>query len=440
MPMVQEYIDAPVTLRERLEHIDILRGIALLGVLVMNLHFFFRDSIGRYRLESHPWGGWWNIGTDWALLTLVEGKAMTIFAMLFAVGLAIQVERATERGSGFWGFGFRRLGALFLFGLLHFLLIWNGDILHNYALVGMLALGFLKRNLKTILIWLGSLYGLVIVGVLIVCIRQAMGAAPSPRSAADIAQTQAWLQETLQVRGSGTWVAEFWFRLREFARVQGLGGELTSMVDIFLKFMLGLAIWKSGILRNPSAHLPKIRKFFIASVSAGLACAIIVTLWGETREWTLVHWRHVRYLLPIIGLSQSFRMTLLGMGWAAGVILLLQRATWKKLLEPFKAVGRMAFTNYLAQSLVMTFLFNGWGLGLYHKLSPLEGVGVSVVFFTLQALFSRWWLTRYQFGPAEWAWRSLTYWKRQPFKMALPLAATPANSGGMSDTVAPRNQ
>lgn len=418
MSTIQEGVVAPVSLQERLGHIDIIRGIALLGVLVMNMHEWFRAPMLRYRLEAHPWGGWWNVGTDWLLAGLVEGKAMTTFALLFAVGLAIQMERAEERGSHYWKFGFRRLGALFALGVLHILLVWNGDILHSYALVGLLALVFLRRKLKTLLIWLGSLYGLAVVAILVISVFQILGKHPTPRSAEALAKFQSQVQEAVSVRGSGTWMAEFGFRLREWNAMFGYQGEIGLSIDLFIKFLLGLAVWKSGILRDPSAHLPRIRKCFTLTLSVGLFLALIGITWGETRGWRTSHWAQVRFLIPLMGFSQAFGMTLLALAWASGVLLLLQRAFWQRLLSPFAAMGRMALTNYLTQSLVMTWLFFGWGFGLYNKLGPLAGVSVSVGFFSLQILFSRWWLARFQFGPMEWVWRTLTYGKPQPMKKA----------------------
>lgn len=414
---------APVSLRERLEHIDILRGIALLGVLAMNLHFWFRAPMARYRLESHPWPGFFNVATDWGLEALVAGKALATFAMLFAVGLAIQMERAEARGQAFGRFGFRRLGALFAFGVLHLLLVWNGDILHNYAIVGLISLAFLRRKVKTILIWLGVLLGLAVLAILVFSVIQGLRPPPEIHSAKGIEKTQALLRETLQIRGSGTWVAELQFRLREYVRIFGPGGELVSTLDIFIKFLVGLAIWKSGVLHDPSAHLPRLRRFFAWTLGAGLMLSLLATLAQEHIVWILTHWKTTRFFLPVMGISQIFGPLILALGWASGVLLLLQRRIWQDLLRPFADVGRMALTNYLTQSLVMTFVFFGWGLGLYNTLGPFAGLCLSVGFFALQALLSRWWLARFQFGPVEWAWRSITYGRPQPLRRApAPLA------------------
>lgn len=390
----------------------------MLGVLIINLHFWFRAPMLRYQLEPHPWGGVWNVGTDWFLKLFLEGKAMSNFAMLFAVGLAIQMERVEGRGLSFWKFGIRRLTALFLFGILHLVLVWNGDILHNYALVGFLCLIFLNRKLQTVKIWFGMMCGLAITTILVLSIRAFHGTGIKPPSEEAIAKLQASIQETIQNRGHGTWLVEFKFRLREWVSLYWPGADIFYCLGIFILFLAGLAIWKSGMLRDPSAFLPRIRKFFYWAFPLGIFMGLVDLLKKEQLDIFTTHWKQIRFFLPLIGFSSFFGPVVMALAWASGALLLLQKPRWSNLLEPFSYVGRMALTNYLAQSVVMTFLFFGWGLRLYNKLGPLAGLAVSLTFYTLQVGFSQWWLARFQYGPMEWAWRCITYWKVQPLRLS----------------------
>lgn len=411
---MSESVALPVSAEERLHHVDTLRGVALLGVLMMNLHEWFRAPMQMYRGNPHPWGGWWNVLTDTLLETLVSGKALSTFAMLFAVGLCIQSERVLARGGSFKPYAFRRLGALFVFGVLHILMVWNGDILHNYAIVGILALPFLHRKPKTIYIWLGCILGGAAIALLVVSIIMALKPT-SPfggRTPAGITRTQALIQEMLQIRGHGTWKQEFFFRLKEYTQLFGWRGELGNTFDIFIKFLVGLAIWKSGILRDPAANLHRIRRFFFWIAPIALLGVAISHGARQIQSMPPHVWHTFRWFLPLIGFSQVFGTLAMALAWGSGVLLLLQRPTVQRALSGFTAIGRMALTNYLTQSIVMTALFFGWGLGLYGRLSPFIGVCISVGFFIAQVAFSRWWLSRHAFGPMEWLWRSLTYGRR----------------------------
>lgn len=430
--LMSEALAVPVPSEDRLHHVDTLRGVALLGVLVMNLHEWFRGPMQQHFLDPHHWPGWWNTLTNVLLSALVSGKAMTTFAMLFAVGLCIQSERVLARGGSFKPYALRRLGILFLFGVLHILLVWNGDILHNYGMVGLLALPFLHRKPKTIYIWLFTILGLGLVGILVFSVIMALNpTAPwGPASPNRTARLQSLIQEMLQIRGNGSWTQEFFFRLREWNRMFGWRGELGITMDIFIKFLVGLAVWKSGILRDPSAHLPRLRRFFAWAAPTAVVMVIAATLPRTYASATAAAWPVFRWFLPLVGISQIFGVILMALAWGAGALLLLQKPAVRRALGGFTVMGRMALTNYLTQSVVMTFLFFGWGLKLYGKVGPFVGFAMACTFFALQVAFSRWWLARHPFGPMEWVWRACTYGRlpgrREP-GVVLPAEPTTAS-------------
>ncbi len=417
----------PVASDARMHHVDTLRGIALLGVLIMNLHEWFRAPMQLYRITDHPWPGTLNLITDVFLQAFVHGKALTTFAMLFAVGICIQADRARATSGSYVPFGLRRMGALLLFGVAHILLVWNGDILHNYALVGLLCIPFLHRKPKTVMIWLISWFGLITLAMLVFSIVKAFG--PSlftGRSAAGLARNQALVEEMLKIRGQGTWTQEFFFRLKEYTQLWGFGGELGSTLDIFGKFLVGLAIWRSGVLSDPMAHRAKIRRFFLLMAPIALVMAAFSALPRLIPNPTPELWRVARFLLFPLGLSQVLGHITMALAYCSGVLLLLLNPAVARALSGFTAAGRMALTNYLTQSVVMTFVFFGWGLGLYNKLGPFAGVALSCAFFTLQVLFSRWWLAHHAYGPMEWVWRAITYGRSPKGRGAALPALVPA--------------
>jgi uncharacterized protein len=422
----------PVGIGERLSHIDVIRGIALFGVLIMNIHFWFRTPMWSYRLSSHPWPQAWNVGTDWFLEVVMAAKAMTLFSMLFAVGLSIQMDRVLAKGMGFRGYVLRRLGAMFLFGALHILLFWNGDILHLYALVGLLLWPFLKRKPRTILVWLAVLFGLATLAVLGLSIYQML--TPLPAYKPGGGRAAAMVQACLNGYQSHSWLAVMRFRLKDFVTM--LGMTAPAAILVFLNFLIGLSVWKSGILQDPAAHLGRLRRFTLWALPLGLAANLLMAAVNGSvgpESWIRLHWSVARFFLPLVGLSQIFGLPLLALGYGAGLLILFQGETWRRRLLVLAPMGRMAFTNYILQSAVMTFLFYGWGLGLYNRLSPLAGVGIGLAFYGLQLAWSHWWLARFQFGPLEWLWRAVTYWSWPPLKLkAAPLPISSAAESAIS--------
>jgi uncharacterized protein len=411
----------PAPPEERLAHIDFIRGCALFGVLAMNLQYFFRGPYEVYTGGGHPWPGFINGCVDDALSLLVEGKAMTLFSMLFAVGLAIQIERKEARGGSFWGFAWRRMGTLFAIGVAHVVLIWNGDILAAYALVGMLLFLFLRRKTKTLHIWVVTMFGLLTVAVLVIAFIQAFRAPLDPRRAERLAEAAAWAQVCIEGYSQAGWWDILLFRLQDYAK--HAAEFLGAYIAVFLNFLVGLSAWRTGILQDPSAHLPKIRRAAFWLVGLGLATGVVDLFSRSVMAFVRSHGLWAKPLAAPIALSKIYHMPLLGLGFGALLLLAWQSGKGRSILQPITSVGRMALTNYLAQSLVMTAIFYGWGLGLYGKVGPAAGLGITASFYLLQVMASRWWLTRFRFGPMEWLWRCAGYARIQPFRLRSPLPA-----------------
>lgn len=399
----------------RLEHIDLVRGYALLGVLLMNIHYWFRNPPHLYwSTVHHPWPGAWNAFADQTMRVWFEGKSITLFAMLFAIGLCLQRDGILAKGRKWGAFSFRRLGVLFGLGALHVLLFWNGDVLHQYAMAGLLVLPFLKRQPKTLSWWIGILYGLAILAILAFSVITALRP-PPPTDGGNAANRQAWMQALVQGYSQTSWLAVMRTRLWDWWKLQRL---MLPMVPIwlFVNFLAGLWIWSRGILQDPAAHRGRIGRAAAWGLGVGLAMNLATAWSGPIFQYLRSHWSLAKWMLPWLGLSQVFGQLVLAVGIGAGLVWLWFTPGWRERLRPLTYVGRMGFTNYILQSVFCTFLFYGWGLGLYNKVGPALGTLMGLGIFALQIPFSRWWLQRFRYGPLEWLWRSLTYGGRTSFR------------------------
>ena len=414
----------PVSPSERIPVIDILHGFALFGILLVNI------GVGVF---SYPFGMRQQLFTgtaDRAAFALIEffaeGKFYTLFSFLFGLGFAIQMSRAEAHGRGLVPLYRRRLFVLLLIGLVHASFVWRGDILRDYALLGFVLLLFRACSPKNLLrlavfsLLIPMTYFSIRVGL-----REArqpqtpttQAVAAQPPQAAG--QVSARAQETLRIYSQGTYQEMVTRRTRDFVEdFSSLDYYFTWTMPIFPMFLLGLYAGRRRIFEDLSTHLPFIRKVFWWGLVLGLAGNFL---------WFFV----VRPLIPgnptigrttftgILG-SVSWRVgqPALCFFYASAIILLVQRAAWKARLTPLAAVGRMALTNYLLQSVICTTIFYSYGLGLYGKAGPAICAVFAVLIFTLQIPLSQWWLRHFQFGPAEWLWRSLTYARLQPMRIA----------------------
>jgi len=187
---------------------------------------------------------------------------------------------------------------------------------------------------------------------------------------------------------------------------------------IFLNMLTGIFLWKKGYLREPAIHLSRMRRFCAWALPLGLlmhgiyASKHILAAWARSVPWGLGRW-----VRPVTEFCMVLGMLVFGLAILAGLLILYHRSDTKNFLMHLEPLGRMALTTYLTQSMVLSFIFYGWGLGLYNHTGPLAGTLIGMAFFPLQMIYAKWWLKHYHFGPMEWLWRSLTYGMKQPFKV-----------------------
>jgi uncharacterized protein len=383
----------PVTPAERYRALDALRGLALLGVLLVNLHSDFQVSLAEHILTFHTDPGWANRAADVAVVALLEFKAFALFSLLFGVGMAVFADRAAARGAGAVRFLARRLLILLALGLCHLLLVWNGDILTLYAVCGFLLLPLLR--LPTI--------ALAVLGAVAVVLPFVISwdfAWPGDDTLRQLAT------EANRVYTEGRFGDILAFHWWETQRLT-LPLLVAALPRTWGLMALGAAAWRAGVFRNPTGYARWLWAVaLVGGVGGGTATALWVyaTSTGQPAgDWSVF---------------LDAGSVPLALAYAAGLLLVLRSARAARLAEPLAAIGQMALTNYLMQSVVLSLLFYGYGLGLYGRLGSAAGVGIGLLLYAAQVALSRAWLRRYRFGPVEWLWRSLTYGSRQPLRLA----------------------
>jgi uncharacterized protein len=278
---------------------------------------------------------------------------------------------------------------LLAFGLIHLCLIWNGDILTEYALAGFIVLPLLFGPR-----WLLAVAALASLGSYL-----AMQAFPPPGLWPGTAALAQDVADAHRIYPTGSFFDVLAFRLREIPLFAALH------VYIFPRtiglFLVGAFAWRSGILRNPQRHLI----FSIAAACIGLGAALI-----------LAHAGGFIRLGRINVLAEPLGTILLALGYGAAIIGIANLDRGKKLLGWAAPVGRMAFTNYLAQSVILGWIFYGYGLGLFGQLGVTSALAIGLAVYFVQVPFSAWWLGRYRYGPVEWLWRTLMYGAAQPMR------------------------
>jgi uncharacterized protein len=427
----------PVDSGERIEAIDVLRGVALLGILLLNI-LEFGLPLGA---ELNPSVAGGDTGVNlyaWAVNHLLfEGKMRAIFSMLFGAGAVLLTSRAERRGTGIEvaDIYYRRTLWLIVFGLVHAYLIWDGDILFTYGLFGLLL--FPLRHVRP---WVLVGAGLVTLVPItpgsfleaeeIRAARQKAQAADSRLRAGwplterqqedrfawrdrlkDLHQSPEAIQEEYEDHRGGYW-RMLLRRLRVVPATESSDLYRFGVFDALGMMLLGMGFLKLGVF---SAALSTRGYRLLAAFGYGFG----VPLNAVTGYLYFRSGFDPAYLISSYATYQFGRL-LVALGHIALVMLAVKAAAFSWLLSRLAAVGRMALTNYVGTSVVCTLLFNGYGLGFFGRFSRIQLYLVVAVVWAAQLALSRVWLSHFRFGPVEWLWRSLTYLQRQPMRVASP--------------------
>ncbi|GAE37407.1 DUF418 domain-containing protein [Halalkalibacter akibai] len=381
----------PLNETDRILSLDIMRGLALLGILLANsLHFqyglFLVPDIHNY----YPLGTIDQIAEGFIRL-FASASFYTLFSFLFGYGMAFLKERLEAANQPLRPLYWRRTVILLIVGFLHGTFIWDGDILFVYALAAFILYFFLKLKER----------GLLISSFLLLFIMSLSIATPEDDSMTLMdEQLLSYSIEEKQVLSTGTYFDIVSFRL--FNDPLGLGwvGELiihfSSMLSVLGMFLLGAYVARKKWLIDVSYHRPFLIRLWWITLIVGFPSKIMYVL-------------NDRYAFEM--LHATVGGPLVAMFYALSIVLLSSSTKGRQILYPLSYVGRLSLTNYLLQSIVFTTLFYSYGFNLFNRIGIFFGVVIAFAFFFLQVLLSKWWLQRFYIGPFEWVWRAGTYLK-----------------------------
>ena len=410
----------------RIVTLDIVRGVAVMGILAMNIVAFAMPP----QAYLNPLAYGTNSAADFASwmfsFIFVDGKMRGLFSFLFGASTLLVAELAARKSESERKVIFRRQIWLLVFGLIHFYLIWYGDILVAYALIGMLAFAFRKVRPKVLIAW--GIVFLVVQLVLLGSISAyahtlAASVAAGSASAQDL---ETWREFTrgmappsperlreLMVLYLGPWTGVVHHQVTEDA-VMPFVFTLMFAAETLAYMLFGMAALKSGFL---SGDWTKSR--YLTWALGGLAVAIPAYAF-IARQLIADGFTVPGIFTWVLTATIPFRPLMI-VAYAAIVIVATRKSGW--LVDRIAAAGRAAFTNYLGTSILMTGLFYGWGLGLYGSLSRAPLWIPVVLMWVVMLAWSKPWLDRFAYGPFEWLWRGLARWKVQPMRKTPPAIA-----------------
>jgi uncharacterized protein len=479
---------APIAAAERIDAMDILRGFALIGILLMNIEWFNRPiaDLGGFDKTltglDHAFG--------WLIRCFVEGKFYKLFALIFGMGFAVMLIRARDAGKPFGAWFTRRMLALMVFGLLHMVFLWSGDILHDYAFGGLIFLGWIylfqtrylkkfdhpKAFLKIAMTWLFIPFVVSTIaaigfgvaldqhklteqwqkGVQIEALFEArmelpveddedagsnedaepeLDAALESESENESDEEEAEMTEEEMIEEAVTgWVENrrerladreeeivaftqdsYWEATRYRLRQAAVMLKFTPMFTFTMLlpiFLLGYWFISSGVLRNHQDFSYIFKPMAVLGMSFGLFFTVggLMVMQHPTSTASDI-------LAATGGTLFFLGQYVLAAGYLGTIVVLLGSPTWARRLARLAPLGRMALTNYIMHSVILTTLFYGYAGAQFGQISRSPQMLIVVAIIVSQMIFSTWWLNRYRFGPLEWLWRSLTYKSMQAMKI-----------------------
>lgn len=389
---------APLPVRERIRALDVLRGVAVAGILFANvLVFFGLIFMPPDRVAALPTAAADRVAS-FLEHVFVDGKFYSLFSLLFGIGFGVQLARGGDAAVPRFK---RRLRILLGIGAIHAFLIWAGDILMLYALLGFTMPWFARKSNRELLRWTVILLAIpTALYVVVLAIWMMVGSGTSPTASSQGMPPQMFAY--FQAIGTGG------IKDALIGNLVFLGGRWADLFatvrfpKVLGMFVLGLWTVRTKLALSPSDHRATLVKWRLLGWGVGLPANIIAT-------WAFEQWS---YLPPSAGgllgvVMQAVGIPMLALGYAATVVLLV--VDGRRFINVFAPVGRMALTNYLMHSIVCVTLSYGFGLGLWWHTGALRAMAIAAAIIVVQIPLSALWLSRYRFGPVEWVWRRLTY-------------------------------
>ncbi|MGX2958907.1 DUF418 domain-containing protein [Peribacillus sp. JNUCC 23] len=381
---------------QRVQSIDSLRGLAILGIFLVNMPDFHSPFSHINPLE------WWRDNPDRIFYILVDLFAQAsfypMFAFLFGFGAVILAKRAQDRNQSFPLVFSRRLVVLLVIGCVHAFFIWHGDILINYALFGFFFLLFYRMSGITLL-WLGSL--LFAIPALLFSLLMMLIYFTIPDDAVILTNFE-MVKASIEAYQLGTFMEIFQQRFVEWYMVNNLGNGIILFFSIFPLFLIGAGFAKLKWLEKTKEHQRKL----------AMIAVVCLVIGGLLKASPYI----ANYNYFTVSLQDMIGGPVISIFYITVIVLLLQNKSIAKIVSPLANVGRLSMSNYLLQSIIGTLLFYSYGFGLYDKISFTTGVVLVVVIYFLQLVLSTIWLKYYRMGPVEYIWRFATYGTRPMMK------------------------
>jgi uncharacterized protein len=407
----------PVPQTERIVPIDVLRGFALLGILVMNIQSF--AMVGPLYDNPTAYGELKGANFVVWLLShlLADQKFLSIFSMLFGAGILLLWQKAERSGADSSPLHYRRMGWLIVFGLLHAYLLWYGDILYTYGMCGLFVYLFRRRSPWTLVSWsiiLAMIGSLIAIGLGLFWVPHLSADAKADFIDDWQPTVQSINEELTAYRGS-------WFAQMSERAPTAFAIETSLFVRLYLwkassLMLLGMALFKLGAFHARWSH-----RRYLSLVGAGLLLGIPVVSFGVAQNFAK-HW-DLQYSFYLGTQYNYWGSYLVALGWIGLIMLWCQSPRGQPLKERMAAVGRTAFSNYILQTVICTTIFYGHGFGYFQKVPRTDQLLIVFAIYAAQLVIAPLWLRHFRFGPLEWLWRRLTYGKRQP-NLAIPQLQT----------------
>jgi len=397
---------APVQPAERISEIDIVRGIALFGILIVNMSYF-KIPVMMDRMPSA-----FSPGLDqvvaWLIQLLFTGKFYAIFSFLFGLGFYIFMERTLDKGLELVPLYRRRLLVLLAIGAIHLFLLWSGDILFTYALTGFILLAFRRKNEQQVKRWIIGLFIATLVLQGLFGFVQGFGEVMAGENYGQMMDEL--ISAAVLVYSSGSYLELLTFRL--INEVPNVIVSLFVWIPAVLAFFLcGLYAGRKGIFKDLKGNRPLFVKICAVGFPVGALFLFFYILF-ETAVWPVGTAARPVLLMITNYLASLFIFP----AYVSLVLLSLQTDNCRRILAPVAAAGRMALTNYLTQTLILITLFYGFGFGLFYRVTLAQGVLISITLYLIQVVWSNIWFKKFKYGPMEWLWRGLTYKKFEPLR------------------------
>ncbi|GGX28153.1 DUF418 domain-containing protein [Aquimarina muelleri] len=399
----------PTTAQKRIDLLDIFRGFAIFGIFIVNIEIMNCTFINQEVFHKQ-----WYSNLDQLAIRILQlffySKFFPIFSFLFGLGIAMQITSRIKNNTYSIYFFIRRMILLFIFGVLHIIFLWSGDVIHLYAILGVFSIFLIKKS-NTVLIWSVLLLLLFpfyehIFGLFFEWIGFFPSQMLKEYSSENITYT---IRYAPYIKG---------IQLRLLEYISNIPVLFFYLMPIALSmFILGIYFGKKNYINSIEIVVKKIKKPI-------LCIAILSNIYRLIFLFILID--HPIYkneiFYPIFTKLMVVSDIFMGLFYLWIIAWLIRYPIWKKIFIPFTYVGRMALTNYILHSLIGLFIFSSIGLQLYETLSPYETTMLAIAVFTLQVVFSKIWLDYFNYGPLEWIWRCFSYKKILPIKKNKPLA------------------